>query len=180
MTASLKERYFDDYRKGEVVEVGDYLVTREEIIDFAGRYDPQPFHLDEAAARESIYGGLIASGWMTCGVLMRMLVDNFVSPVSSMGSPGIDELRWLKPVRPGDRLRARVTVVDTRRSSSRPGPRHRPLPPGSAQPERRGRAVDARHGHVQVPPRLRRSRHADPSRIPTASTSTATRPTTRR
>jgi acyl dehydratase len=120
MTTSHKDRYFDDYRKGEVVEVGDYLVTREEIIDFARRYDPQPFHVDEAAAGESIYGGLIASGWMTCGVLMRMLVDDFVPEVSSMGSPGIDELRWLKPVRPGDRLRARVTVVDLRRSTSRP------------------------------------------------------------
>ena len=120
MTAALKDRYFDDYRKGEVTEVGDYLVTREEIVDFARRYDPQPFHIDEEAAGESIYGGLIASGWMTCGVLMRMLVDNFVPAVSSMGSPGIDELRWLKPVRPGDRLRARVTVTDLRRSSSRP------------------------------------------------------------
>jgi acyl dehydratase len=120
MAESFKDRYFDDYRKGEVAEVGNYLVTREEIIDFARKYDPQPFHIDEAAAGDSIYGGIIASGWMTCGVLMRMLVDNFVPAVSSMGSPGIDELRWLKPVRPGDRLRARVTVVDLRRSSSRP------------------------------------------------------------
>jgi acyl dehydratase len=120
MTVPIKERYFEDYRKGEVFEIGDYLITREEIIEFASRYDPQPFHLDEAAARETIFGGLIASGWMTCGVLMRLLVEHFISPVSSMGSPGVDELRWLKPVRPGDRLRARVTVVDSRRSSSRP------------------------------------------------------------
>lgn len=120
MTVPLRERYFEDYRAGDVVEIGDYLITRDEIIDFATRYDPQAFHLDEAAARDSIFGGLIASGWMTCAVLMRILVDDFISPVSSMGSPGIDELRWLKPVRPGDRLRARVTVVDSRRSSSRP------------------------------------------------------------
>jgi acyl dehydratase len=120
MSDSPKERWFEDYRKGDVAEMGDYLVTREEIIDFASRYDPQPFHIDDAAARESIYGGLIASGWMTCSVLMRILVDNFVSPKSSMGSPGIDQLRWLKPVRPGDRLRARVTVEDARRSTSKP------------------------------------------------------------
>ena len=120
MAVPIKERYFEDYQAGEVLEVGDHLVTREEIVEFASRYDPQPFHLDDGAARESIYGGLIASGWMTCSVLMRMLVDHVVSPVSSMGSPGIDELRWLRPVRPGDRLRARVTIVDTRRSSSRP------------------------------------------------------------
>jgi acyl dehydratase len=120
MTVPLKERYFDDYATGEIFEMGDYLITRAEILDFAGRYDPQAFHLDEAAARASIFGGLIASGWMTCSVLMRILVDHFISPVSSMGSPGIDEIRWLKPVRPGDRLKARVTVLDTRRSSSRP------------------------------------------------------------
>lgn len=120
MSVPLKERWFEDYAKGEVFETGDYLITREEVVDFAGRYDPQAFHLDEAAARESIFGGLIASGWMTCSILMRMLVDGFISPVSSMGSPGVDEIRWLKPVRPGDRLRARVTVVDTRRSTSRP------------------------------------------------------------
>jgi len=120
MPDPLKERYFEDYRKGEVAEVGNYLITREEIVEFARRYDPQPFHIDEDAARDSMFGGLVASGWMTCGVLMRMLVDNFVSSVASMGSPGIDELRWLKPVRPGDRLRARVTVTDLRRSSSKP------------------------------------------------------------
>ena len=120
MTVPFKERYFDDYRTGEVLEFGDYLITRDEITDFARRYDPQPFHLDDAAAAESIYGGLIASGWMTCGVLMRLLVDHFISPVSSMGSPGIDELRWLKPVRPGDRLHARLTVTGTRRSASKP------------------------------------------------------------
>lgn len=120
MTVPIKERYFQDYRKGEVFEFGDYPISSEEIREFAGRYDPQEFHLDEEAARQSIYGGLIASGWMTCGVLMRMLADHFISPLSSMGSPGIDELRWLKPVRPGDRLRARLTIVDTRRSTSKP------------------------------------------------------------
>jgi acyl dehydratase len=120
MQVPLKERYFEDYTVGEVHEFGDYLITREEIVEFASKYDPQSFHLDEEAARKSIYGGLIASGWMTAGVLMRMLVDHFISPLSSMGSPGIDELRWIKPVRPGDRLRTRVEIVAARRSRSKP------------------------------------------------------------
>lgn len=120
MSVPPKERYFEDFRPGEVMEVGDYLVTEEEIVDYARRYDPQPFHLDHEAAKKSIFGGLIASGWMTGGIMMRLLVDHFISPVSSMGSPGVDEVRWMQPVRPGDRLRLRVTVLDTRRSQSKP------------------------------------------------------------
>lgn len=115
-----KERFFEDFRPGEVLEFGDYLVTEEEIVDFAKRYDPQPFHVDPDAAGKSIYGGLIASGWLTGSIVMRLLVDHFISPVSSMGSPGVDEIRWTKPVRPGDRLKLRVTVVETRRSQSKP------------------------------------------------------------
>ena len=120
MSVPYRERYFEDYAAGEVVEFGDYLVTEEEVIEFAQRYDPQPFHVDKAAAAQSIYGGIIASGWMTGSVMMRLLADNFISAVSSMGSPGIDELRWHKPVRPGDRIRVRVTVIETRRSQSKP------------------------------------------------------------
>ena len=120
MSVPHRERYFEDYAAGEVVEFGDYLITEEEVIEFAQRYDPQPFHVDKAAAAQSIYGGIIASGWMTGSVMMRLLVDHFISAVSSMGSPGIDELRWHKPVRPGDRLRVRVTVIETRRSQSKP------------------------------------------------------------
>ncbi len=120
MAVPLKERYFEDFRPGEVLEFGDYLVTEEEIVEFAKRYDPQPFHVDHAAAEKSIYGGLIASGWMTGSIVMRLLVDHFISPLSSMGSPGVDEIRWTKPVRPGDRLKLRVTVVETRRSQSKP------------------------------------------------------------
>ena len=120
MAVPLKERYFEDYTVGETAEFGDYLVTEEEVVSFARRYDPQPFHIDPQAAAESIYGGLIASGWMTGAVMMRMLVDHFISTLSSMGSPGIDELRWVRPVRPGDRLHVRVTVLDTRRSQSKP------------------------------------------------------------
>jgi acyl dehydratase len=113
-------RWFEDVAAGDVTEFGDYLMSESEIIDFARRYDPQPFHTDPEAARESFFGGLIASGWHTAGAVMRMLVDHFVSPASSMGSPGIDELRWLKPVRPGDRLRVRVTVLETIPSRSKP------------------------------------------------------------
>jgi acyl dehydratase len=120
MTVPLKERYFEDYTAGEVFVYGDHEVTEQEIVEFARRYDPQPFHVDAAAARDSIYGGLIASGWMTGSIMMRMLVDHFLSPLSGMGSPGIDELRWFKPVRPGDRLRVRLTLLETRRSQTRP------------------------------------------------------------
>lgn len=120
MTVPYKERYFEDFRPGEVIEFGDYLVTEEEIIDFARRYDPQPFHVDSKAAAESIYGGLIASGWMTGSIMMRLLVDHFIAPAASMGSPGVDEVRWVRPVRPGDRLHLRVTIVDAKRSQSKP------------------------------------------------------------
>ncbi|HMN63520.1 MAG: MaoC family dehydratase [Burkholderiaceae bacterium] len=120
MAVPFKERYFEDFRPGEVIEFGDYLVTEEEIVDFARRYDPQPFHVDRKAAAESIYGGLIASGWMTGSIMMRLLVDHFIAPASSMGSPGVDEVRWSRPVRPGDRLHVRVTIVDTKRSQSKP------------------------------------------------------------
>ena len=91
-----------------------------DIIDFGRRFDPQPFHTDPELARDTVHGGLIASGWHTGCVAMRMLVDNFVSRVASIGSPGMDELRWFKPVRPGDILSLRVTVTETRRSSTRP------------------------------------------------------------
>ncbi|HWS75323.1 MAG TPA: MaoC family dehydratase [Quisquiliibacterium sp.] len=120
MSVPIKERYFEDYLVGESFEFGDHLVTEEEIVEFASRYDPQPFHVDRHAAGQSIYGGLIASGWMTGSVMMRMVVDHFISPLSSMGSPGIDELRWLRPVRPGDRLRVRATVLASKRSQTKP------------------------------------------------------------
>ena len=115
-----KTRFFEDYRIGEVAEFGDYEITSLEIIEFAKRYDPQLFHTDPEAAKQSSFGGLVASGWMSASVLMRMLVDHYISPVASMGSPGVDALRWLKPVKPGDRLRARVEVVGKRRSQSKP------------------------------------------------------------
>jgi acyl dehydratase len=120
VTVPFKERYFEDYQVGETAEFGDYAITEQEIVEFAKRYDPQPFHVDPAAGEKTIYGGLIASGWMTGSIMMRLLVDHFISPLASMGSPGIDEVRWHKPVRPGDRLHLRVTVMEKRRSESKP------------------------------------------------------------
>jgi acyl dehydratase len=117
---SPKERFFEDFSPGEVFEFGDHTVSADEIIAFACQYDPQPFHTDPEAAVHSSFGGLVASGWMTAVVVTRMVVDHFISPVSSMGSPGLDELRWVRPVRPGDRLRVRLKVLGTRRSRSKP------------------------------------------------------------
>ncbi|MEZ5653407.1 MAG: MaoC family dehydratase [Burkholderiaceae bacterium] len=120
MPPAPKDRYFEDYTVGEVLEYGHYPVTAEEIVEFATRYDPQRFHLDEQAGRESHFGGLVASGWMTGAAMMRMMVDHYISQVASMGSPGLDEIRWLAPVRPGDVLSVRSTVTDARGSRSKP------------------------------------------------------------
>jgi acyl dehydratase len=113
-------RYFEDYVVGSIYEFGTIAVTEEEIIDFARRYDPQPFHIDPKAAESTPFGGLISSGWLTAGLMMRLLVDNYVSSVASLGSPGVKELKWLKPVRPGDELSIRVTIQEARRSRSKP------------------------------------------------------------
>ena len=120
MTSPPKELYFEDYPVGQVVQYGQYPITAEEIIEFASRYDPQPFHIDEDLAKDSPFGGLIASGWMTGSVMMRLMVDHYISVASSMGSPGLDEIRWLAPVRPGDVLSVRSTVLDARTSRSKP------------------------------------------------------------
>lgn len=113
-------RYFEDYAPGTVVEYGPIAVDEDEVIEFARRYDPQPIHVDRERAARGPFGGVIASGWHTAALMMRVLVDRFLSRVASLASPGIDELRWLAPVRPGDRLSVRVTVVDARRSTSKP------------------------------------------------------------
>ncbi|WP_426750103.1 MaoC family dehydratase [Myxococcus sp. Y35] len=113
-------RYFEDFQPGDVSEHGPLVVSREDIIAFATRFDPQPFHLSDEAARDSIFGGLVASGWHTASLCHRLLVDSFLSQAASLGSPGLDELRWLKPVRPGDALRVRVEVVSTTPSRSKP------------------------------------------------------------
>lgn len=113
-------RYFEDFEVGERIVLGSVEITEAMILDFAEQYDPQPFHTDPAAAAESMYGGLIASGWHTCALYMRLLCDGLVSDSSSLGGSGIDDLRWLAPVRPGDTLTATYTVEAVQPSESRP------------------------------------------------------------
>ena len=118
--APIRDRYFEDYVPGAVYEFGSCEVTEADIIDFARRFDPQPMHLDEAAAAQGPFGGLIASGWHTAALMMRLFVDHFLLGQASLASPGIDELRWTRPVRPGHVLHLRVTVLEATRSRSKP------------------------------------------------------------
>nr|WP_316642170.1 MaoC family dehydratase [uncultured Roseateles sp.] len=111
---------FEDFVVGQVREFGGRTVSKQEVLQFAAAYDPQPLHLDEAAAEASVLGGLSASGWHTCAMVMRMMCDDYLLNSTSQGSPGIDNLRWLRPVRPGDTLRVRMTVLEARESKSRP------------------------------------------------------------
>ena len=113
-------RYFDDYLPGTTHDCGSVSVSQAEIISFANQFDPQPFHVDPEAAARGPFGGLIASGWHTAALVMRQLVDHFLSAEACLGSPGLDEMRWPDPVRPGDTLRVRATVAEARRSQSRP------------------------------------------------------------
>ena len=113
-------RYFEDIRPGDAIELGRYEVTRAEILEFARKYDPQPFHLDEDAARDSPFGGLVASGWHTAAIFMRLFVDGILADSASMGSPGVEGIRWTAPVRPGHVLTARVRVVEASPSETRP------------------------------------------------------------
>lgn len=112
--------YFEDFTPGRVFELGTVAVTEDEIVEFATRYDPQPFHIDPAAAAATTFGGIIASGWHTCSMCMRLMVDGLLGGTVSLGSPGMEQIRWLAPVRPGDRLTARTTVEHARPSSSKP------------------------------------------------------------
>ena len=118
--ADRTQRYFEDYTPGLVLEFGAARVDEAEVVDFARRYDPQPFHVDAAKAAAGPFGGLIASGWHTGSLMMRLLVEHYLSPIASLGSPGIDEVRWVAPVRPGDTLSVRVTILEARRSRSKP------------------------------------------------------------
>lgn len=113
-------RYFEDFQMGEVFELGTRSVSEAEIIAFATEFDPQGFHIDREAAAKSNFGGLIASGWHSCAMLMRLMVDGIIKESSSMGSPGVDEIRWLLPVRPGDQLSGRYKVIDLKPSASKP------------------------------------------------------------
>jgi acyl dehydratase len=118
-TARMPEKYLEDFPEGAVAEFGSVHVTAEEIVAFAKQYDPQPFHVDLEAAKRWPYGGLIASGWHTCAMMMRALVEEFIDGDTSLGSPGLGPIRWKLPVRPGDELRVRVRVTENRRSQSK-------------------------------------------------------------
>ena len=113
-------RYFEDFHPGETLALGNRGISEAEITAFARDYDPQSFHIDAEAARHSAFGGLVASGWHSCAIFMRLLVDGLLKESSALASPGVDEIRWLKPVRPGDRLSAKVTVTDATPSRSKP------------------------------------------------------------
>ena len=112
--------YWEDFAAGQVRDMGTITPTREEIIAFASQFDPQPFHLDDEAAKASVFGGLCASGWHTCAMAMRLMVTNFLHETSSLGSPGLESLKWLKPVFPGDTLRLQHTIVETKPMGKRP------------------------------------------------------------
>jgi acyl dehydratase len=116
----MSKHHWEDFKLGTVAVYGPRLVTREEIVAFAAEFDPQSMHLDETAAAATLLSGLAASGWHSCCILMRMIADGFINESNSMGAPGVDEVRWLKPLRPGTRVRVRTTVLETRVSSSRP------------------------------------------------------------
>lgn len=115
----MKLRYFEDFQPGEVIGLGECSFTEEEIIEFAHEFDPQPFHINPEWAKQTMYGGLIASGWHTASVGMRLLVEGLLSQSASMGSPGVESLTWNRPVRPQDRLRAQITVLDAYPSQTR-------------------------------------------------------------
>jgi acyl dehydratase len=116
----VEDRYFEDYQAGAVYEYGYASVTEAEILAFARQFDPQPIHVDAAFAASGPFGGLIASGWHTAGIAMRLIADHYLSRVASLASPGIDELRWPAPLRPGDTLRLRTTIIEARVSRSKP------------------------------------------------------------
>jgi acyl dehydratase len=112
--------YWEDFKVGETAPLGERTLSKEEIIAYAKQYDPQPFHVDEEAGKQSLFGGLVASGWHTCAVGMRLMCDSYLLDSAGLGSPGLENLRWLRPVRPGDTLRMQRTVLESRPSSSRP------------------------------------------------------------
>ena len=117
---SRRRWYFEDFFPGQQIELGSRSVTEQEIIEFATDFDPQPFHVDRDAAKDSIFGGVIASGWHTCSMIMRIVVDSVLGNSSSMGSPGLDKVRWILPVRPDDTLHVRYVTTQVKASASRP------------------------------------------------------------
>lgn len=119
-TTSREDRYLEDYVEGDIHEFGPIPITENDIMEFGRKFDPQVFHTDPVRAKETVYGGLIASGWHTSSLFMRLFVENYLAGKASLGSPGVDELRWLQPVRPGDSLTLRVTVHKVKPSTSKP------------------------------------------------------------
>lgn len=113
--------YFEDFQPGQTFELGSHTVTKDEIVAFATQFDPQPFHVDEEAAAVGPFGGLVASGWHTSAIWMRLWVTEVLNRSAGMGSPGVEELRWLQPVRPGDTVTGRLTVLEATPSQRRPG-----------------------------------------------------------
>ena len=116
----INERYFEDYLPGSAYEYGPIAVSEADIVEFAKKFDPQDIHTNPEKAAQGPFGGLIASGWHTASLMMRLFVDHYISSVAAIASPGVDELRWTKPVRPGDSLWIRVSVIESRRSQSKP------------------------------------------------------------
>lgn len=114
------QRFFEDIKAGQAYEFGTITVSEKEIIDFARQFDPQDFHLDPMKAASSLFGGIVASGWHTTSVVMRLYVDHYLSHVANLGSPGVEDIRWPNPLRPGDTLRIRVTILEARPSRSKP------------------------------------------------------------
>lgn len=119
-TGQAGEWYFEDFYPGQDIDLGTRAVTEEEIVAFATQFDPQPFHIDRDAAAQSIYGGVIASGWHTCSMMMRMVVDGLMAKSASMGSPGLDGVRWHAPVRAGDTLNVHYRTTKVKASNSKP------------------------------------------------------------
>jgi acyl dehydratase len=119
-SAPIEDRYFEDYVEGSVFEYGPIAIEEAEIVSFAKRFDPQTMHIDPEKAALGPFHGLIASGWHTIGLMMRLFVDHYLSAVASIASPGVDEVRWHRPVRPGDQLQIRISILETKPSRSKP------------------------------------------------------------
>ena len=120
MSTTSPRLYWEDFQVGSVREFGSHTLTADEIVRFAREFDPQPFHLDEAAGRQSLFGGLAASGWHTCALVMRMMCDAYLLDAASLGSPGLESLKWRKPVLAGDHLHVRMSILESRPMGSRP------------------------------------------------------------
>ena len=120
MTETTIKHYWEDMAVGSVRDLGTVTPTREAIVDFARQFDPQPFHLDDEAAQASVFGALCASGWHTCSMAMRLMVDNYLREAASLGSPGLEKVSWLTPMYPGDTLTLKQTILESRPMKSRP------------------------------------------------------------